>query len=229
MTLQARAAVAEALGTAALLLAVVGSGIMAERLSAGNAGVALLGNALATGFALYVIVTVLRPVSGAHLNPIVTIASRIAREISTRRTFVYVGVQLGGAILGVWVAHLMFDLPVVQTGTRIRSGLGQWVGEAVASAGLLLTIAGFSRVAAGEVAAAVGAYIAAAYWFTSSTSFANPAVTLARALTDTFTGIRPVDAPGFIASQVVGMLMGLLLARIIWPERERRTNRPPDD
>lgn len=216
MRSSARALAAEFLGTAALLAVVVGSGIMAERLSPQNAGVALLANALATGLGLYLLISMLGPVSSAHLNPVVTLAAVVNRELPVRLALGYAAVQWLGAISGVWLAHLMFDLPILQAGARPRTGVGQWVSEGVATAGLIVTIGGFSRFAVAQVAAAVGAYIACAYWFTASTSFANPAVTTARALTDTFAGIRPADAPAFIASQVVGMAIGLALVRMLF-------------
>lgn len=216
MTTTARALAAEFFGTGALLAIVVGSGIMAERLSPTNNGIALLANALATGFGLYVLVTCLAPVSRAHFNPVVTLAAVLNREFPARHAVGYMAAQWLGAVTGVWLAHVMFDLPVLQSSEHVRRGLGQWVSEMVATAGLLVTIGGFSRHARPQVAAAVGVYIAAAYWFTASTSFANPAVTTARALTNTFAGIRPNDAPGFIAAQVVGMLIGLGAVRILF-------------
>ncbi|MEP7208045.1 MAG: MIP/aquaporin family protein [Casimicrobiaceae bacterium] len=211
-----RAVLAEAVGTAALLAVVVGSGIMAQRLSPANAGVALLANALATGLGLYVLITILGPVSRAHLNPVVTLAAVLNREFASGRILPYVAAQVGGALAGVLLAHLMFDLPVWQPGSEVRTGAGQWLSEAVATTGLLVTIGGFTRHAPRQVAAAVGAYIAAAYWFTASTSFANPAVTVARAFTDTFTGIRPIDAPAFVAAQLLGMAIGLALVRALF-------------
>lgn len=211
-----RALAAEFFGTAALLVAVVGSGAMAERLSPANAGVALLANALVTGLALYVLVSMLGPVSRAHFNPAVSLIAIVNREFPARLAAGYVLMQVCGAIAGVWLAHLMFDLPILQAGTRVRAGSGQWVSELVATAGLLVTIAGFMRHARTQVAAAIGAYIAAAYFSTASTSFANPAVTLARALTGTFAGIRPGDAPAFIAAQLVGAAAGLALARLLF-------------
>lgn len=219
-----RAAVAEFTGTAALLSVVVGSGIMAERLAGGNAAVALLANALATGFALYVLITVLAPVSDAHFNPVITLAAVVNGELRPRTAVVYLAMQWSGAVVGVWLAHAMFDVAIFQVGVKIRTGFGQWLSEVVATMGLVLTIALCARHAVSQIAVAVGAYIAAAYWFTASTSFANPAVTTARALTDTFAGIRPLDAPAFMASQVVGMLLGLLLARMLMPKREGREN-----
>lgn len=216
MTAITRATLAELVGTAVLLAIVVGSGVMAERLSSANAGVALLANALATGFGLYVLITIFGPVSRAHFNPVVTVAAVLNREFALAPAFLYVIAQVVGAVGGVWLAHAMFDLPVFQASTHSRSSVGQWLSEAIATAGLLVTIGGFTRYAGQQVAAAVGAYIAAAYWFTASTSFANPAVTIARALTNTFAGIRPADAPAFIASQCVGMLAGLALVRALF-------------
>jgi glycerol uptake facilitator-like aquaporin len=216
MSPSTRALAAEFVGTAALLAIVVGSGIMAERLSPANPGVALLANSLATGFGLYVLITVFAPISKAHLNPVVTLAAVLNREFSPNRALPYVLVQWTGAVAGVWLAHLMFDLPVLQASRHVREGVGQWVSEVIATAGLLVTIGGFTRHAAHQVAAAVGAYIAAAYWFTASTAFANPAVTTARALTDTFAGIRPADALAFIASQLLGTIVGLVLVRLLF-------------
>jgi glycerol uptake facilitator-like aquaporin len=211
-----RAVAAELIGTAALLAAVVGSGIMGQRLSPSNLGVALLANALATGFVLYVLVTALAPVSRAHFNPVVTLAAVINREFAPGLALVYVAAQCIGAVAGVWLAHAMFDLPLLQASSHSRTGIGQWVSEAVATAGLLLTIGGFTQHASKQVAAAVAVYIAAAYWFTASTSFANPAVTMARSLTDTFAGIRPVDVAPFILSQLIGMATGLALVRMLF-------------
>jgi glycerol uptake facilitator-like aquaporin len=216
MSPDAKAVAAEFVGTAALLAAVVGSGIMAERLSAGNAGVALLANALATGLALYVLITIFAPVSGAHFNPVVTAAAWLGGELPLRRGTLYAIAQWAGAISGVWLAHLMFDLPILQASQHARGGIGQFVSEIVATTGLLLTIAGFARHAASQVAAAVGAYIAAAYWFTASTSFANPAVTTARAMTNTFAGIAPSDAGLFILAEIVGLGMGILAVRFFF-------------
>jgi len=181
MTATSRALAAEFFGSGALLAVVVGSGIMGERLSPSNPGVALLANALATAFGLYVLIASLAPVSRAHFNPVVTLAAVLNREFPARHALGYMAVQWLGAIGGVWLAHVMFDLPIVQASQHVRHGIGQWVSEVVATAGLLVTIGGFTRHARAQVAAAVAAYIAAAYWFTASTSFANPAVTTARA------------------------------------------------
>lgn len=195
---------AEALGTALLLAVVVGSGIMGQRLSGGNDAIALLGNTLATGAALVVLITVLGPISGAHFNPVVTLVMAARREISARDTSLYIGTQLLGALLGVWMAHLMFETPVLQVSTKLRDGPAQMFSEAVATFGLLATILGVSRFRPQAVPAAVGLYITAAYWFTASTSFANPAVTLARSLTDSFAGIAPTSIPGFLLGQALG-------------------------
>ena len=195
---------AEALGTALLLAVVVGSGIMGQRLSGGNDAIALLGNTLATGAALVVLITVLGPISGAHFNPVVTLVMAARREISARDTGLYIGTQLLGALLGVWMAHLMFEAPILQVSTKLRDGPAQVFSEAVATFGLLATILGVSRFRPQAVPAAVGLYITAAYWFTASTSFANPAVTLARSLTDTFAGIAPTSIPGFLLGQALG-------------------------
>ncbi|HMT38469.1 MAG TPA: MIP/aquaporin family protein [Thermomonas sp.] len=208
---------AEAVGTTALLATVVGSGIMGTQLAAGNDAIALLANAAATAGLLYVAIVVLGPLSGAHFNPAVTLAMRLRGELDTRATLAYIGVQCVAAIAGVVLAHAMFDLPLLQPGTHARTGAAQWLSEAVATCGLLLTILLGLRARPAAIPALVAAYIFAAYWFTASTSFANPAVTLARALTQTFAGIRPIDAPGFIVAQLVGTALALLLAA--WLER----------
>ena len=213
----ARRLLAEAVGTTALLATVVGSGIMGTQLAAGNDAIALLANAAATAGVLYVAIVVLGPLSGAHFNPAVTLAMRLRGELDTRATLAYIGVQCVAAIAGVVLAHAMFDLPLLQPGTHARTGAAQWLSEAVATCGLLLTILLGLRARPAAIPALVAAYIFAAYWFTASTSFANPAVTLARALTQTFAGIRPIDAPGFIVAQLVGTALALLLAA--WLER----------
>lgn len=205
---------AEFIGTAALLCAVVGSGIMAERLAGGNTAIALLANTLATVFTLYVLIEILGPVSGAHFNPLVTLVQAIRRDCShgprVRPTLFFIAAQVFGAVAGTWIAHAMFGLQVLQASTRMRSGPGQWLAEAVATAGLVLVIL---RAPTGKAAALVACYIGAAYWFTSSTSFANPAAVLGRALSDSFSGIAPASAPGFVLAQCVGAVVGLLLAR----------------
>lgn len=204
---------AEGLGTALLLAVVVGSGIMAERLSGGSTGLALLANALATGAGLYALILTFGPVSGAHFNPLVTLMAALQRQLVWRDAFAYWGVQVAGAIAGVWLAHAMFELPIRQLSGHVRTGNGQWLAEGVATLGLLMVIASTSRHRPDSTAAAVAAYIMSAYWFTASTAFANPAVTLARALTDTFAGIRPEDAPGFMLAQLGGALIALALGR----------------
>ncbi len=208
---------AEFLGTALLLATVVGSGIMGRNLSGGNDGVALLANAGATAGMLYVLIVLFGPISGAHFNPAVTLAMRLRGELSTRASLAYVAVQVVGAILGVVVAHAMFELPLVRPGNHVRTGGAQWLAEGVATFGLLLTILLGVRHRPLAVPALVGSYIFAAYWFTSSTSFANPAVTIARALTQTFAGIRPDDAPAFIAAQLAGALLACAVFRLFGP------------
>jgi glycerol uptake facilitator-like aquaporin len=207
-----RSLAAEGLGTAFLLAAIVGSGIMAERLAAGNVALALLCNALATGAMLVVLITIFAPLSGAHFNPAVTLAMAVRREIAPGAALAYVAVQIGGAILGTWLAHAMFDQAVLQLSTTGRNGMALCLAEGVATFGLILTILGALRYRPEMIAASVGLYIFAAYWFTASTSFANPAVTIARALTDSFAGIAPQDAPGFIAAQIAGALLATALA-----------------
>jgi len=202
---------AEALATALLLATVVGSGIMAERLSGGSAGLALLANALATGAMLPVLILVFGPLSGAQMNPAVTAVLLWRREMAGREAALYVAAQIAGGLLGVLVAHAMFELPLLQAATKARAGAGQWVAEAVATAGLVLCVLGVRRARPEALPFAVGLYITAAYWFTASTSFANPAVTLARAVTDTFAGIAPSDAPAFIAVQFAAALLAARL------------------
>lgn len=206
-----RRLVAEALGTAFLLAVVVGSGIMGERLAGGNVAVALLANTLSTGAGLVVLIMVFGPVSGAHFNPAVTLAMAVRGMLAWRDVPWYVAAQIGGAFAGVAAAHGMFELPAFFASAHVRDGLSQWWSEFVATFGLLAIIWGCVRQRAEAVPYAVGLYITSAYWFTASTSFANPAVTLARAATDTFAGIRPVDAPGFIAAQLLGALAATLL------------------
>lgn len=208
---------AETIGAALLLAAVVGSGIMAERLAGGNDAVALLANALATGCALFVLIAALGPVSGAHFNPAVTLSLALRREMPARHGLLYVAAQIVGAALGVVLAHAMFDLALVQQSATPRSGTGQWIAEALATSGLLFTIYGTRRSLV-LTAAAVALYITAAYWFTASTSFANPAVTLARTLTDTFAGIAPHDAPAFILVQLAAALVATPLLAFLFAE-----------
>lgn len=195
---------AEALGTALLVAVVIGSGIMAERMAAGNAAVALLGNTLATGAALVVLISIFAPNSGAHFNPAVTLYFTFRREFAANLLVPYVLVQFAGGLAGAMLAHFMFDLPLVQISAHARTGLGQWTGEFVATFALLATIVGSRRIPT-AAPYLVGLIIMAGYWFTSSTSFANPAVTIARAISDTFAGIRPIDAPGFIAAQLAAV------------------------
>jgi glycerol uptake facilitator-like aquaporin len=209
----ARAALAELIATAFLLIAVVGSGIMAERLCGGNVGLALLANAIATGGALVALILAFGPQSGAHMNPVVTLAAAATGGLEWHAVPAYIGAQIAGAVIGVWLAHVMFELPVWQISHHIRTGPGQWVAEIVATFGLLMVIWGCRAYRAPVTPFAVAAYITGAYWFTASTSFANPAVTIARALSDSFAGIRPADAPGFILAQLVALILALPLLR----------------
>jgi glycerol uptake facilitator-like aquaporin len=206
---------AEGLGSALLLAAVVGSGIMGERLAGGNVAVALIANTFATGAALYVLITMLGPISGAHFNPAVSLVMRARGALTSGDLAAYVAVQVAGAVAGVLMAHLMFDEAVLQVSTKVRTGPAQWLSEAVAAFGLLLTILLTLRARADAVAASVALYIVAAYWFTASTSFANPAVTIARALTDTFAGIRPADVLAFVVAQTAGAFVALGAARAL--------------
>lgn len=201
--------VAEFIGTALLLAAVVGSGVMGVALADGNDAIALLANAAATAGVLYVLIESLGPVSGAHFNPTVTLAFRLRGDIGTRDAAAYIAVQLVAAVLGVLLAHLMFELPLLQPGIRVRTGDAQWVSEAVATFGLVLAILLGLRYRPAAVPAMVASWIFAAYWFTASTSFANPAVTVARALTQTFAGIRPDDVAGFVVAQVAGAVLAV--------------------
>jgi glycerol uptake facilitator-like aquaporin len=212
-----RRLLAEGVGSAFLLATVIGSGIMGARLSGGNIAIALLSNTIPTGAILVVLITILGPVSGAHFNPVVSAAMALRRALPWRDLAPYVAVQIAGGVAGAVLAHAMFDLALLQLSGTLRSGVGQWVAEIVATVGLLLTIFGCIARAPQSVPVAVGLYITAAYWFTASTSFANPAVTLARTLTDTFAGIAPGSAPGFIAAQLIGLFTGLLLAAQLWP------------
>jgi len=209
----------EWLGTAFLLAAVVGSGIMAEKLADGNGALALLCNTLPTGAILVVLILIFGPLSGAHFNPAVSVAFALRGEISWPFAGAYAVMQVLGGLTGVWIAHLMFELPVWQFSNTVRTGTGQWLAEAVATFGLLLTIFGCIARRAEAVPYAVGLYITAAYWFTASTSFANPAVTVARSLSDTFSGIAPAGAPGFIAAQFAGMLLAVGVSCWLWPQR----------
>jgi glycerol uptake facilitator-like aquaporin len=208
---------AEFLGSLFLLACVVGSGIMGVNLSQGNDAIALLANALATAGVLCVLITVLGPVSGAHFNPAVSLVFRLRGELSTREFIGYAIVQVAGAVLGVLLAHAMFALPLWQPGTHVRSGAAQWLSEGVATFGLVLTILLGLRHRASAIPALVASYIFAAYWFTASTSFANPAVTLARSLTQSFAGIRPQDVAGFALAQFAGALLALWMERRLAP------------
>lgn len=204
---------AEGIGAFFLFACVIGSGIMAANLSQGNDAVALLANTLATGAILFVLITVLGPISGAHMNPAVSLVAASRGELPWRDSAAYILAQLSFGIAGAWAAHLMFDLPTLQVSLRARTGLGQWAGELVATFGLILTLLGAVRFRRSAVPAAVGLYITAAYWFTSSTSFANPAITIARSLSDTFAGIAPRDVPAFIAAQLIGAALAAITAR----------------
>jgi glycerol uptake facilitator-like aquaporin len=212
----AQRAVSEWLGTAFLLAAVIGSGIMAERLAGGNGALALLCNTLPTGAILAVLILTFGPISGAHFNPAVSVAFSLRGELPAGTAAVYIGAQMLGAISGVFAAHLMFELPLWQVSATVRTGPGQWFAEALATFGLLLTIFGCVARTPAAVPYAVGLYITSAYWFTASTSFANPAVTMARALSDTFAGIAPAGVAAFIASQLAGMLLAVVLSRWLW-------------
>jgi len=212
-----RRLVAEALGTALLVATVVGSGIMAETLTK-DVALALLGNTIPTGAMLVVLITILGPISGAHFNPAVTLVFWLRRELPLIDAAFYVGVQVAGGIIGTIAAHAMFALPLLDASLKVRSGGAQWLAEAIAAFGLVVTILAGIRFARASVPWLVGLYITAAYWFTSSTSFANPAVAVARSLTNTFSGIRPVDLPGFIAAELAGAVVALIL--MTWLLRE---------
>lgn len=207
----ARRLAAEFIGTAFLLATVVGSGIMGEALSGGNDAIALLGNTIPTGAILVVLILVFGPISGAHFNPAVTLTFLIRREIAPGHAAIYVLVQIAAALLGVYVAHVMFGEPAFAASQHARTGIGQWTGEFVATFGLIAAILGCLRSRPDAIPYAVGLFITAGYWFTSSTSFANPAVTIARSLTDTFAGIRPEDAPLFIAAQLIAAIVATLV------------------
>jgi glycerol uptake facilitator-like aquaporin len=211
-----RAVCAEAVGSFFLFATVIGSGIMAANLSQGNLAIALLGNTMATAAMLFVLIAMLGPVSGAHFNPAVSLVAAWRGELSVRLLFAYISAQLLFGIMGVWAAHLMFDMPVLQLSTTARTGLGQWLAEAIATFGLILTILGTVRHRAEWVPASVALYITAAYWFTSSTSFANPAITIARSLTDSFSGIAPFDVPMFLLAQLVGAACAAAAARFLF-------------
>src|ERR1700761_1464662 len=203
---------AEALGTALLLAVVIGSGIMAERLAGGNVAIALIAHTLATVGGLYILIEVFGPISGAHFNPAVSLVMAYRRQLAWSLTAGYIGAQLLGAMLGAWLAHAMFDLPIVQFSSKVRAGSGQWIAEGVATFGLLLVIL---RAPAARVAAMVAAYIGAAYWFTASTSFANPAAAFGRMLSDSFAGIAPSSVPGFVVAELLGAGLGVVLHRAL--------------
>jgi glycerol uptake facilitator-like aquaporin len=211
-----RAVATEALGSFFLFATVVGSGIMAETLASGNIGIALLGNTIATGAMLFVLITMLGPVSGAHFNPAVSLVFRLRGDITTTIALAYVAAQLAGGIAGVWAAHLMFDLPILQFSEKARTGIGQWTGEFVATFGLLLTILGTVKARKDWVPASVALYIISAYWFTSSTSFANPAITVARSLSNSFAGIAPANVLAFVVAQLAGALAAFVVARYLF-------------
>jgi glycerol uptake facilitator-like aquaporin len=209
----------ELVGTAALLCAVIGSGIMAEQLADGNTAVALLANTLATVFALYVLIETLGSISGAHFNPVVSMVMVLRKDLAKQHFVAYVVAQLIGALLGAWVAHAMFDLEIFQLSTKIRTGPAQWLAESVATSGLLFVIL---RSPEGKASSIVACYIGAAYWFTASTSFANPAAAFGRMFSNTFAGISPVDVPAFVFAQIVGGFLGLLLHSLL------KSDHPPD-
>jgi glycerol uptake facilitator-like aquaporin len=207
-----RRVASEALGTGLLVISVVGSGIMAERLT-DDVALALLGNTLPTGAILFVLITLLGPISGAHFNPAVTLIMVLQRSLPFRAAGLYVGAQILGGVVGTVIAHLMFEAPMVTIGDQVRTGQAQWLSEGIATFGLLLTILIGVRHRPTAIPALVAAYIVAAYWFTASTSFANPAVTIARALTDTFSAIRPIDVPAFIAAQLAGGILAMVFGQ----------------
>ena len=214
-----RALLAEGIGSFFLFACVIGSGIMATNLSQGNDAVALLGNTLATGAILFVLITMLGPISGAHFNPAVSLVAASRGELGWRVAAAYIAAQLLFGILGVWAAHLMFDLPMLQLSGKARTGVGQWASEAIATFGLILTILGTVRHRPQWVPASVALYIVAAYWFTASTSFANPAITLARSLSDTFAGIAPHHVPLFVLAQLAGAAAAAMVGKIMFDDQ----------
>jgi glycerol uptake facilitator-like aquaporin len=217
-----RKLLAEAVGTMLLLAVVIGSGIMAERLSGGNVAIALLANTLATVGGLYILIEVFGPISGAHFNPAVSAVMTVRGELPRSELVPYIAAQLFGAMLGAWLAHAMFDMSILQFSTKVRSGAGQWIAEAVATAGLVLVIL---RAPEGRASSMVAAYIGAAYWFTASTSFANPAAAFGRMFSDSFAGIAPASAPGFMIAQLIGAAIGVALHAALEP-RVQRTGHP---
>jgi glycerol uptake facilitator-like aquaporin len=218
----ARRLAAEGVGAFFLFAAVIGSGIMAENLAGGNEAIALLANTLATGAILAVLIAMLAPVSGAHFNPAVTLVAALRRELGWSDAAFYVLAQLAFGILGAWATHLMFGLPALQVSVKARTGLGQWLGEGIATFGLILAILGTLRHRPAWVPASVALYISAAYWFTSSTSFANPAITVARSLSDSFAGIAPANVPAFVFAQLLGAVCAAGAARLLFPQSEDR-------
>ena len=212
---------AELLGTAALLCAVIGSGIMAEQLAGGNVAIALLANTLATVFALYVLIETLGPISGAHFNPVVSMVLAFRRDLARHHLIGYVMAQLIGAALGAWAAHTMFELEILQWSTKARTGPAQWFAEAVATGGLLFVIL---RSPQGKASSIVACYIGAAYWFTASTSFANPAAAFGRMFSNTFAGIAPTDVPAFVVAQIIGGFMGLMVYLLLKPDHHHSQN-----
>lgn len=223
---ESRKLLAETLGTAFLLAAVVGSGIMAERLAGGNQALALLCNTIPTGAILVVLILVFGPISGAHFNPAVTVALALRGTFPWGKAAPFILAQVIGAVAGALAAHLMFDLPLLQASTTVRTGASQWFSEGVATFGLIMTIVGCVAKAPAAVPYAVGLYITSAYWFTASTSFANPAVTVARAMTDTFSGIAPADAPAFILAQFAGVAACLVVLKLLFPPEAGLFRRP---
>jgi len=219
-----REILAEFLGSLLLATAVIGSGIMAERLAAGNSAVALLANTAATVTVLGALIAMFAPISGAHFNPAVTLVAVLQKKVSSSRAVIYMFGQVAGCIAGAFLAHVMFELPVIQASTHARAGIAQWIAEIVATAGLVLVV--FTSPSAKEAAWRVPAWIAGAYWFTASTSFANPAITIGRSFSDTFAGIRPQDAPGFIAAQFAGAAVGMVLLHALAERRERTVLTP---
>jgi glycerol uptake facilitator-like aquaporin len=211
----------ELMGTAALLCAVIGSGIMAEHLSGGNQAIALLANTLATVFALYVLIETLGPTSGAHFNPVVSILLAMRQDLARHHLLGYIVAQMVGAVLGAWIAHAMFDLEIFQWSSKVRSGPAQWLSEMIATAGLILVIL---RSPAGKASSTVACYIGAAYWFTASTSFANPVADLGRMLTDTFAGISPADVPAFIVAQLIGGFLGFGVDKLLLNTRHAKND-----
>jgi len=216
----ARRLASEALGTALLLAIVVGSGIMGERLAGGNTAIALLGNTLATGAGLTVLVTIFGPLSGAHFNPAVSLVFVLRRELDTRTAFLYIAAQIGGGVVGAWMAHLMFAEPVLQISSKLRDGPAQALSEGVATFGLIVAILGSLRFRPETTPMIVGLYITSAYWFTASTSFANPAVTLARSLSDSFAGIAPSSVPAFLLAQIAGAVTAAGLCGWLFAEEQ---------